>query len=195
MPKKNQFTREAVVDTAVKIIREKGWQHLSARAIAQELDSSTMPIYSHLKSMDEIEAEIRDRAIALLQQYQNKHYTEKQNLNRVLGYLLFAREERNLYRFLFIQRPMTQPDMARIDIWNGLSKGTDYELPLQLLKGKLIFKGMDDQLLKSSIFIHGLASVLNDGLLEAWEVNDLEKLLEQTSEAFTFWAWQAKKRG
>lgn len=54
---------------------------------------------------------------------------------------------------------------------------------------------MDDHLLKSSIFIYGLATALNEGLLNEWTASDLEQLLEQCHEAFRFWEWQAKKRG
>ncbi len=195
MAKRDTLKNKDIIAAAVKIIREQGWRQLSARTLARELHCSTMPIYSHLQSMEEIYRTAQMEAMALLQEYCQRHYSDKPDLNRVLGFLLFAREEANLYRFLVSDRPPQLEDGYRMDVWNGPSLGTLYELPLQLLKGHLLFKGMDERLLKSSIFIYGLATAINEGLMRDWDVAEWEQLLDEVQEAFMFWSWQAKKRG
>jgi AcrR family transcriptional regulator len=99
------FTKEAVIDTAFALAREKGWGAVSARSIARRLGSSTMPIYSSLKSMEEIERETRKRAEILLQEYQTRPYTENPSLSLAVGYVAFARQEPHLFRFLYVDAP------------------------------------------------------------------------------------------
>ena len=62
MPPKFKFTREAMIDTAFNLVRAKGWSALSTRSLADALGTSARPIYSHFKSMDELEADVAKRA-------------------------------------------------------------------------------------------------------------------------------------
>ena len=99
------YSREKVVEAAFQLIREQGWPAASVRAIARRLGSSTMPIYSHAKSIDELEKDLRMKARVLLKEYQHRPYTEFALLNLAFGYIVFARDEKNLFRFLFLERP------------------------------------------------------------------------------------------
>ena len=51
MPPKFKFDKEEIVQTAVEVVRQHGWNGLSARSIAKELNASTKPIYGYFKSM------------------------------------------------------------------------------------------------------------------------------------------------
>ncbi|MFW5878672.1 MAG: TetR/AcrR family transcriptional regulator, partial [Myxococcota bacterium] len=97
------YSREGIVDAALDVIREQGWSAASTRAIAKKLGSSTMPIYSHLHSRDELEKETRRAARDLLQEHQLRSYTGEPLLDLAFGYVAFARDERNLFRFLFLE--------------------------------------------------------------------------------------------
>ena len=44
MPPKFKFSREQIIDASVEIIRKNGSEALTARALAQKLDSSAKPI-------------------------------------------------------------------------------------------------------------------------------------------------------
>ena len=48
------YSRQQIVDAAFELIREEGWPAVSTRAIAKKIGSSTMPIYSHVRSVDEL---------------------------------------------------------------------------------------------------------------------------------------------
>ncbi len=47
MPRKPQFSTEDIIDTAFALAREQEHQGLSAPAIAEVSQCSTIPIYSH----------------------------------------------------------------------------------------------------------------------------------------------------
>lgn len=106
MTQRISFTQKMIVEAAFALTREEGWGGVTARSIARKLGSSTMPIYSSLKSMREIEAAVRVRAESLMREFQGRVYTNEQPLDIALGYVSFARDERNLFRFLYVDRPL-----------------------------------------------------------------------------------------
>ena len=57
MPPKNKFTREEMTRTALTIIREKGADALTAKAIAERLGTSTRPIFTCFGTMEEVRPE------------------------------------------------------------------------------------------------------------------------------------------
>ena len=177
------FTKEAVLDTAFTLAREMGWGAVSARSIARRLGSSTMPIYSSLKSMEEIERETRKRAEILLQEYQMRPYTENPSLSLAVGYVAFARQESHLFRFLYVDAPRRRGPA---------------ELELQSQEFQTAFSGtaelkeMIDRMpelktnpliLKTWIFVHGLASLLSSGALDIPD-DRMRQLLEDAGQAF-----------
>ena len=104
MPPKVQFTREDVIQAAFDFVREQGIKKLSARKVAQMLKSSTAPVYSHFKSMKELEMEVLRKAKDLLLQYTRSSYTDRVFLNMGTGYAVFAREHSELFRAIFLGR-------------------------------------------------------------------------------------------
>jgi AcrR family transcriptional regulator len=105
MTQKAFFTREAVLSAVFEMTRESGWRSVSARSIARRLGSSTMPIYSSLKSMADIERETRALADELLRKYQARPVSGNPALDMAIGYVAFARQEANLFRFLYLDAP------------------------------------------------------------------------------------------
>jgi len=188
MPRKRQFTKDMIVDAAFKVIREQGWPSLSARTIASELRSSTMPIYSCLKSMDEIEDKIRSRTYEVLLDYETKKVTENPFLNLAIGYIVFAQEETNLFKFLFLERPKPLSKIEQETLQAKASKALGEDVSLELYFKETSVRGMNDITLKSWIFTHGLAMALSYGVLT--DVNQIKiiGLLQETGQAFVEWA-------
>jgi AcrR family transcriptional regulator len=104
MPPKVEITKEKVINAAFEIIRERGFEGLSARNIAQKLKCSTQPIYSLFISMEELKKltyqEAVDYALSCMTNYQK--LDDNPALNLVYGYLHFAKEEKELYRSLYL---------------------------------------------------------------------------------------------
>jgi len=100
MPPKTRFTREDVVEAAFRVVRKHGWAGLSARSIAKELNSSTQPIYSHLKSIEDLKEEIVKKIYELLFSYGTTKKTRDSWVDVGVGYVLFAKEEKQLFRCL-----------------------------------------------------------------------------------------------
>ena len=104
MPPKAEITKEKVLEAAFEIVREHGIEVLTARSIAQRLNCSTQPIYSVYGNMEQVKDDVFNRAIdfalASIKQYDNEKNAPVMNL--AIGCLLFARNEKHLFRTLYL---------------------------------------------------------------------------------------------
>jgi len=180
------FTSEAIVEAGFALTREKGWGAVSARSIAKKLGSSTMPIYSTMKSMEEIERLVRARAESLLSDYQRRPYTENLVQNLAIGYVAFARDEKNLFHFLFVDRPVAA------DLEDGGEGARDTlgaraaDAAAGQLAGDTRFSLQDPRVLKSWIFTHGMASLVGGGVLDLSDDKIRDLLLEAGGAFFLY---------
>ena len=180
MTKKAVFTREMIVEAAFQLTREAGWQGVTARSIAAKLGSSTMPLYSSLKSMDEIEKAVRARAEQCMQEYQRRAWAPDALLSSAVGYVAFARDEKNLFRFLYVDRPVQV----------GASSGGDGEKSVDELRGVVNLADQaavamkDHRVLKSWAFTHGLASLISGGVIDLPDETIARLLLEVGSAVY-----------
>lgn len=179
MPLKPSFTKDAFIEAAFRIVRTKGWDNLTARSLAKELNCSTMPIYSYLKSMKNLYEELRKKSVDLLSTYQTTPRTGQIFFDMGVGYILFAKKEKNLFRFLY-QRKEGEERYQEIE-------NTIRQLALsnltQTMKADPILEGLDEQALrdvltKMWIFVHGLAFLVNNNAF----ANDENEVLETIKE-------------
>ena len=98
MPPRQRFSPQDVIDAAFRVVRRQGWEGFSARTIANELNSSTRPIYDCFNSMENIEAEVVKKALATFVAFINQERTGDKWLDQALGYVLFAAREKHLFR-------------------------------------------------------------------------------------------------
>ena len=106
MPPKVKVTRENILSACVDIIRESGFSAVNARALAQRLGCSTQPIFSNYESMEALKKD----ALAYAEQvYQNYLLCDMQSGEfppykaSGMAYIRFAREEKELFRLLFMR--------------------------------------------------------------------------------------------
>lgn len=99
------FTRQQIIDTAFDLIRQEGRQAVSARSLADKIGCSTMPIYSHIHSIGDLEEELLKKAMEYMQEFQRRSYSDNPLLDIAVGYVVFARDEKLLFRFLYQERP------------------------------------------------------------------------------------------
>jgi AcrR family transcriptional regulator len=104
LPPKRQHSKNQIEDAAFAIAREQGLQFLSARTVAQKLGCSTSPIYSTFESMQELEDMVCERSVGVMLEYQTQRRTGSPLLDLCLGYILFAVEESQLFRDMFLNK-------------------------------------------------------------------------------------------
>lgn len=181
MPTKTSFTRDMVIEAAFKIIRTRGRNKLSARSIAKEVNGSTMPLYSYIKSMKNLDKELREKAIDLLLTYQTTPRTGLAFFDMGLGYVLFARNEKNLFRFLFEGNGGT----GKHNSAGKILKEFAFKNLVEKMKTDPTLEGLDEQRLESTltkmwIFTHGLAFLINNNAFANNDENYIRQILEET---------------
>lgn len=105
MAPKNKFSREEMVSAAVAVVRKKGLEGLTAKALAEELGTSTQPIFTCFGSMDTVRSEVYAAAEKKYEAYAMEGLKEKIPFYGLgMQYIRFAKDEPALYRLLFLQQ-------------------------------------------------------------------------------------------
>lgn len=63
MPPKAKYSREEIIEKAFEIAREKGIDEVTAREVAKALGTSSSPIFTAFKNMEEVQNEVRRLAM------------------------------------------------------------------------------------------------------------------------------------
>ena len=109
MAPKNKFTKEEMVEAAIRVVRDKSIDGLTAKTLADELGTSTQPVFTAFGSMDAVRQEVYAAAVRVYDGYVSAGLKEKIPFFGVgMQYIRFAREEPELYRFLFLTRTQEQ---------------------------------------------------------------------------------------
>lgn len=106
MPPSVKFTKEEIVEAALQVAREGGIGSLTARALATKLGASTRPMFTYFDSMDALRHEVHEAAKELYRSYVEQGLAGPIPFLGVgQSYIRFAREEPELYKLLFLEKP------------------------------------------------------------------------------------------
>ena len=98
MPKKPTTTKEAMIDGAFRLVRERGHEALTVRNLASFLGCSTQPIMYQFPDTDVL----KDLTYRKADAFHSEYILEAEDLLEIgIRYIRFAEEEPQLFRFLF----------------------------------------------------------------------------------------------
>ena len=113
MAPKNKFTKDEMIAAALRVVRSKGIDGLTAKTMADELGTSTQPIFTGFGSMDGVRQEVYAAAVRVYDGYADAGLKGAIPFLGVgMQYIRFAREEPELYRLLFLTRAQDQEHSA-----------------------------------------------------------------------------------
>lgn len=115
MPPAVRFTRETVLDAAFNLVRREGPAALNARAVARELGGSTQPIFRLFSGMDELYTEVIRMTDQRICQAMSERAAGSANpyVSVCMSYLLFARDEPELFKLLFMRDRSSEGSVIR----------------------------------------------------------------------------------
>lgn len=170
MPKKQQITKEMILQAALDLIREGGPDALGARAVARRLDTSTQPLFSQFSSMDELTEAVYHEAVALYNRRTEEAMRASDRPYRAAGlaYITFAREEPQLFRWLFL----------RDRVKNPTDDPSELEPFLALLQTSLGLSHEDALLfyLEMWTVVHGIATMVATSYFD-WDEETISRVL------------------
>jgi AcrR family transcriptional regulator len=159
MPPKQRFTPQDIIEAAFQVVRKQGWEGFSARTIANELNSSTRPIYDYFNSMENIEVEVVRKILAHFVAFLSRERTGDKWLDQALGYVLFAAEEKHLFRCINDEKHTPfQRQFARSH-WLKLGEALSEDARFQDISAESTHK------IRAArwIMIHGLSYLISSG--------------------------------
>jgi len=179
MPPKFKFTRDDIVDAAFTIVRRNGWSALTTRAVADVLGASARPIYSFFKSVSELEREIVKKAVDLLQGYMIRKRTGDPWIDHGIGYVLFALEEKALFRAVNDEGHIALFKRYGDILWENLTTALE-DYPL--------FQGLgEDQVFQIQLHrwlhCHGLAFSVSNPPPDTWTREKIVAAVQEGSQA------------
>ncbi len=144
MPPKTKYTREQIVEGAIRYVQAYGSDELSARSLGRFIGCSPQPIFCCFNGMEElweaIDVAAYERYLGYLQrEVESGNWTAYKSFG--MGYIRFAMEEPSLFQFLFLrdrsnETPEEAPDwkasLQMIAEANGFSEKEAEELHLNM---------------------------------------------------------------
>lgn len=172
MPRKFMFTREEILEAALELVRVQGMAGVTARALGERLGSSSKPIFSLFRNMEDVQKEIIRAADAVYQGYLKEEMESKKYpayKASGMAYIRFAREEKELFKLLFMRdrsgekieenREAVRPLLELIKQNTGLSEETAYMFHLEMW-----------------IYVHGIATMTATSYLD-WDMEFISQTL------------------
>ena len=158
MPPKVKFTKDEIVDAALRVARVKGAEGVTTREIAAELGVSTRPIFTYYRGMDELRADLRLAAQAVYRRYTDEGLRQPiPFLGFGRQYLRFAQEEPQLYRLLFLSPSAQGGAMAEMRQSQG-------QLRPSLMHIYRLDEAAADRYFRDMwLMVHGLATLIVTG--------------------------------
>ncbi len=177
MPPKYKFTREQIIAAALTLTKEHGISGLTARGVAAKLGSSAKPIFGLFHNMEELQSEVINSANMLYQSYIQRGIADKKYppyKASGMAYIQFAKEEKELFKILFMR------DRTK----ENIEENRDQIRPLL----KMIMKNLaisEDQAflfhLEMWIFVHGIATMIATSYLN-WDIEFISRTLTDAYE-------------
>ena len=163
MPPKMKVTAEMVVNAAIEVARQSGYESINARTVSGQLHCSTQPVMYHFSTIDSLKKAAYKRLDQLHSEYMmNTRLGQDPILGIGLNYIRFAVEEPQLFRFLF------QSGYAEE---NNLLEMVDSEELVPVLAVMREGAGLNMEKTRQvfitvALFAHGYASIIANNHLE-----------------------------
>lgn len=172
MPAKKQITKEKILSAAMDILKREGMDAVNVKSLAKELNCSTQPIYLSFSGMDELRVELASTAVQEFEQIIKRKNKGKPACLYGMDYILFAQEEPELFRFLFMR------DHAFDEMKQTLKPVIEQSVE-EIMKQYSIdhdeAEYFHDQLW---VHTHGIASMIATGFCD-WDMKKVEGMLEE----------------
>lgn len=167
MPPKVKVTKADIITASIDMVRERGANILNARTIAMHMGCSTQPIFSNYASMEELKQDVMNNAYKLYMNFL-KQETETNQYPPYkaagMGYIRFAKEEKELFKLLFMR------DRSKEKIADEFDESNRMSIAMMQKALGLSYEKASQFHLEMWIYVHGIASLLVTSYLPLeWE--------------------------
>ena len=174
MPPKPKFTREEMIAAALDLVGEKGMEALTARNLGDRLGTSSRPVFTMFKNMEEVQEAVRDAVVHRYDAFAKKAMQYTPAFKQFgMQMILFALEEPNLYKLMFMDGGGKQRNFEQV----FADLGETAETCLEVLQRDYGLTVEEAKLLFRHVWSHtyGIATLCATGMCSFFmdEINDL----------------------
>ena len=163
MPPKTRIKEEMIIDAAIEVVRQRGFENINARTVSGQLHCSTQPVMYHFSTIDNLKKAVYRQVDKLHTKYlMNTQPGQDPILGIGLNYIRFAVEEPQLFRFLFQSGYAEESNLLElvdseelVPVLAAMQEGAG----LNALKTRNVF-------ITVAMFVHGYASIIANNHLE-----------------------------
>ena len=175
MPPKPKYDREAIIDIAVDLVREKGADSLTAREMAEYLGTSSRPIFTAFQNMSELKTAVIAKCSDLFEKYCAEEMASgKYPQYKAMGmaYVRLALEESNIFKLLFMRDRSNE----------NTDKNKQYFNAVSVVQGQTGYSTeiAERMHFEMWVFVHGIATMLATGYVDL----DFETVSELITDAY-----------
>lgn len=178
MPPKNKFTRDEIIQAALGIVREAGLAGLTARSLAERLQSSPKVIFGQFENMEDLSHSVVRAAEFVLVQYIRSALERAKPFRAVgMAYILFASQEPQLFKILYLN-PHKHPIESFKDFlpqkahsYQQILESIVEDYPMSIESAEFVYQHL-------FIYSHGLASMIASGIYSFSQEEMTERLTQ-----------------
>jgi len=160
MARKTEVFKKDIVEAAVQIVRNTGYDALNARSLAAELGCSTQPVFSNFRTMEDVVSAVLERTLEIYNSFfeeiikSNEYETPYKAQG--MAYILFAMQQPNLFKLLFMRDRKKDEHSGEDDLFEDV-------LPLIMKTNGFTREQARLFHLEMWITVHGIASMAATG--------------------------------
>ena len=180
MPPRERVSKEQVLNTAFIMTRENGFEELTARKLAERLQSSTQPIFRAYDNMDMLKRDLFFKSADFFSDYMlsRKAPKEPRYLTMGMAYIELARRERHLFKLI------ASIDDYETDEIRDFLQGESSELPDELPNVEDFSDKQKRELFRMIwMFTHGVATLVTSNRVNISD-KEIKRLLTKAYEGF-----------
>lgn len=175
MPPVRKYTKELIVEVAIKMIEENGISSINARSVAAKLGCSVQPIFHNFSTMNELYQAIYQKIFDVYKESLYDKNGETISYKYMgLGYIQFARNYPELFKIIFMQE--TDLNAERFILANDV--GYDVIEMGRKFTG-LSYEEQKKFHVKVWIFTHGIACLVATKTIQFTD-EEIEQLLKNS---------------
>lgn len=162
MPRNFMFTRDEILKAALDLTREKGFNAVTARSLGEKLGTSSRPVFSHFENMADVQNGIINAANELYLSYLDEDMKKgKYPPYKASGmaYIRFAKEERELFKLLFMRDRSNEDKNKIFKETNMLVELICKQVNITREKAELFY-------LEMWAYVHGIATMIATGFYD-----------------------------
>lgn len=183
MPSSPKIPRELILQHALDLVREHGYENLTIKSLAARIGCSTQPVSWHFKNMKGLRSALADFMLAYAKSQLTVSMDDPLAAFETSGttYLKMAVQEPNLFRFLYLNGYQGNC----VGNFQSLVKDVPHQEMISAVARhyKLRETEAEDYVKTSMIYTHGVAALIATGVIFA-TLPEAVRLVKQTTDTY-----------